>query len=296
MIKRTIEISGYDTRLSVENNQIIVEQDDVLLGKIPSEDVGVLIVDAPSTNYSHSTVVELMNQESVVVLCGKDHMPVGMILPCVANSIQTERLSNQINASLPTKKRLWQQLIQAKIRNQAGNLSEESEQRKKLFALAESVKSGDPDNVEAQAARIYWSAWLGEETEFHRSREGNPPNNFLNYGYTIIRAALARAIVGAGFHPSIGLKHHNRYNPFCLADDLLEPFRPIVDKKVRELFLDGNQELDKKNKAELLSLLMHPVKLYGEKSPFMVALEKMVASLDYCYAGKSDKMVLPSIE
>jgi CRISPR-associated protein Cas1 len=295
MIKKTIEISGYDTRLSLENKQVMVEHEGTLVGQFPAEDVGVLIVDTPTAVYHHNTIAELMRQEAVVVLCGDNHLPVGMILPCAANSIQAARLAEQVGAKLTLKKRLWRQLIQAKIRNQAANLSEGSYEQSKLLSLAERVRSGDPDNTEGQAARFYWRFWLGDEHEFHRSREGEPPNNFLNYGYMVIRAAIARAIVAAGFHPSIGLKHHNRYDSFCLADDLLEPFRPLVDWKARELFLFGLTDLNKDTKAELLSLLSHQVSIEGAQGPLMVELERMLASLADCFAGKADKLALPVV-
>jgi len=158
------------------------------------------------------------------------------------------------------------------------------------------VRSGDPENIEGQAARIYWRVLLGEDRTFRRQRDGEPPNNLLNYGYMVLRAAVARAIVGAGFHPSIGLKHHNRYDAFCLADDLLEPLRPLVDRTARELFLSGKTEINKETKTALLSLLIHPVEIRGAKGPLLVELERMMASLERCFAGKAKRLDLPELK
>jgi len=295
MIKRTVEVSGYNIALYLENKQLMVMQDNVLTGQIPAEDIGILIVDAPTTTYSHSVVVELMKQESAIVLCGEEHLPVGQILPCAANSLQAQRIMAQASAPLPVRKRLWRQIIQAKIRNQASALPENCEVQDTLFSLAERVRSDDADGAEASAARLYWRFWLGEEHEFLRRRDGEPPNNFLNYGYMVMRAAIARAIVAAGFSPSLGIKHHNRYDAFCLADDLLEPFRPLVDIIARELFLSGDSELNKETKSELLSLFSNMVTVEGNKVPLFVAFERMTASLEACYTGKAKKLILPEI-
>jgi CRISP-associated protein Cas1 len=296
MIKKTIEISGYDTVITLKNKQVAFERNGEKLGQIPAEDIAVLIIDAPDATYTHSTLLELVNNGAVIVLCGKKHNPDGIIIPCVANTLQSERLSSQVNLNLPVKKRLWQQLIRTKIKNQAANLPEESRERKKMMSYAERVKSGDPDNIEGQAAKFYWKHWLGNEHKFKRERFGESPNNFLNYGYMVIRASVARAIVGAGFHPSIGLKHHNRYNPFCLADDLIEPFRPLVDCIARNLFLSGETELNKETKTELLKILSQKVKISGNIGPFMVELERMMASLEKCFTDKIKKLQIPKIK
>lgn len=295
MIKRTIEISSYGVRVSVRNCQVLIHKDEKLISKIPAEDIGILIIDSRNTTYTHGTLMELMEAGAIIVLCGEDHLPAAMVTPCTANSLQTARLAAQVNASTPLKKRLWQQIVREKIRNQARALDEASTTRKRLLRLAEKVRSGDPDNVEAHAARLYWADWL-EDRIFRRRRNGEPPNNLLNYGYTILRAVTARAIVGAGLHPSIGIHHRNRFDAFCLADDLMEPLRPLIDLHVRELFLSGFDAINKSTKRELLSVLMEPVELCGTKGPLFVELEKTAASLVKCFEGEEKKLDIPKIE
>ena len=293
MLKRTIEISGYNTRLSLRNRQVIVEKDGENVGQFPAEDVGMLIIDSPTAQYTHKTLISLIENGAIILLCGDSHLPEAFLTPCNANSIQTERLAAQVNVKLPVRKRLWQQLIKTKIKNQASNIDDD-ESSERLKSMADKVRSGDPNNVEAQAARFYWSVWL-EDKPFRRQREGEPPNNLLNYGYTILRAAVARAIAGAGLHPSIGLHHHNRYDTFCLADDLMEPFRPLVDRHVREMFAYGLDMINKETKQELLSILLEPVGFRDSKGPLFVELEKMTASLVRCFTGESEKLEIPEL-
>jgi CRISPR-associated protein Cas1 len=301
MIKRTIEISGYDTHLSVKHNQIIVTRSKEQVAQIPAEDIGLLIIDTPFASYSHGTLTKLIESGAAVVLCGNDHHPAGMIMPVEAHSIQTERFRAQINAKNPLKKRLWQQVVQKKIQNQAALLDHSPVSKRRLLYLSQRVRSGDPDNTEGQAARLYWEAWLQAE-HFRRLREGPWPNNLLNYGYMVLRASVARAICGSGLHPSIGIKHRNRYNAFCLADDLMEPLRPLVDAKVRDLYHAGECELTREVKSELLSILTqtcisrkgstHKKKDIG---PLMVGLERMAASLCSCFEGKQSILFIPDI-
>lgn len=296
MIKRTIEVSGPDTHLSVRLGQVRVSRQGEEIGRFPAEDVGLLIVDSPTAVYTHSTLVELVAQGAVVLLCGPDHLPAAFVTPCVANSVQTERLAAQVNATLPLRKRLWRQIVQAKIRNQARLLDGAPDIQRQLSALAARVRSGDPENLEARAARLYWSAWLPDRI-FHRKRHGEPPNNLLNYGYAVLRAAVARALAGAGLHPSIALHHHNRYDAFCLADDLMEPLRPAVDRLARELFLAGSEDLDRDAKKGLLAVLVEPVRMANkEKGPLLVEIEKMAASLARCYAGEAERLTIPMLE
>jgi CRISPR-associated protein Cas1 len=296
VIKRTIEVSGPDTRLSLRQGQVRVEREHQPVGQFPAEDVGVLIVDAPTTQYTHATLVELVNQGAIVVLCGADHLPAAFVTPCAGNSLQVLRLAAQVNAKLPLKKRLWQQLVKAKVRNQAGNLPEDGDVRPRLLALAERARSGDPENVEAQAARLYWPAWLPDrDAPFLRRRDGEPPNQLLNYGYAVLRAAVARALAGAGLHPSIGLHHHNRYDAFCLADDLMEPLRPLVDRRVRELWKAGRTEIDKETRRDLLSILTATVATGEGTGPLMVALERMAASLVECFEARGRQLEVPRL-
>jgi len=294
MIKRTIEVSGPDTRLSLRWGQVCVEREGRKIGQFAAEDVGVLIVDSPATQYTHATLLELVGHGAVVLLCGSDHLPAAIVTPTAGNSLQTERLAAQVNAPLPLKKRLWKQIVQAKIRNQTANLEGEDEIAGRLFELAARVRSGDPDNVEAQAARLYWPLWLPGRV-FRRKRDGEAPNNLLNYGYAVMRGAVARAIAGAGLHPSISLHHHSRYDAFCLADDLMEPLRPLVDRSVRELFLSGMDEINQDTKREILSLLLEPVEIQGKPGPLFVELEKMTASLVRCLLGQDRQLEIPRL-
>jgi len=292
MIKRTIEISGKENHLSVSDGSLIIRQAGTEVGRVPLEDLGLLILDAPTTTYTHCVLTEVLAAGAVVVPCGRDHHPVGLFLP-QENSLLTQRFTAQVAAPLPLKKILWKQVVQAKIRAQAGALPEDSPARGLLKNLLPEVRSGDPTNVEAQAARIYWPALLGED--FRRSPDGLPPNCLLNYGYMVLRSCVARAVCGAGLHPALGLHHHNRGNPFCLADDLLEPLRPLVDVRVRALAAAGVAEINRDSKFELLSVLTETVHVGGEKGPLMVALERVTASLVRCYAGEQKKLELPRL-
>ena len=260
--------------------------------RVPVEDIGLLILDAPTTTYTHSVLTEVLAAGAAVIPCGSNHHPAGMFLP-QQNTLQVQRVADQAAASLPLKKRLWKQIVRRKIRNQAFVLPKDSPARKALVELASHVRSGDPANVEAQAARRYWRAMFGDG--FRREREGASPNNFLNYGYMAMRAAVARALCGAGLHPSLGLHHHNRSNTFCLADDLLEPLRPVVDRKVLNLHRAGAEELDRQVKYDLLSVLTEEVALAGATGPVMVALERVVASLVRCYEGTDKELLLPDL-
>jgi CRISPR-associated protein Cas1 len=216
------------------------------------------------------------------------------------------RLDSQINVSKPTCKQLWKQLVVAKIEGQAGNVPADSPARRRLLELAKSVKSGDSSNHEAQAAKVYWSTWLsnlplpprgegrGEGVRFHRDVDGKDAiNAMLNYGYAVVRAAVGRALVAAGLHPALGLHHSNRSNAFCLADDLLEPLRPLVDRSVRELHQQGSDQLDRGAKAALLSVLTTTVRIAGQAGPLLVALHRMVASLVDCYEARETRLLIP---
>jgi len=279
------------------------------VASIPCEDIGVLVVDQPQTTYSHAALTGLIDSDAVLVVCGRNHLPVGVLLPLADHSQIVWRIAEQAAVSKPLRKQLWRQLVRAKIRAQALNLSANCPARKKLLELSQKVRSGDPTNVEAHAAQVYWKHWLelpspfgrgagGEgsavqETPFHRDQDGDGVNALLNYGYAIVRAAVARALVGAGLLPALGLFHSNRSNAFCLADDLMEPLRPIVDRRVRDLYRQGHCELKPETKAGLLGLLADRVRLGHERGPLMVNLHRMVASLVRCYQGESNRLEIP---
>lgn len=291
MIKRTIDISDGPNFLFIENDQLVISREKSEIGRVPAEDVGVLLIDNRATTYTHSALTRLLERGAVIVLCGPNHLPAGLLLPVENNRLVVERLRFQIDASEPLKKQLWKQIVQHKIRGQAANLPAQHPTRRQLLDIATNVKSGDTTNCEGQAGRFYWRALFGED--FRRDPDGEPPNNLLNYGYTVFRAACARALVAAGLNCALGLHHSNRANAFCLADDLVEVFRPRVDKVVlslaqRDIFL-----LDKVSKQSILSLLAEEIAVGGESGPLMVQLHRIVISLVRCYEGIARELELP---
>jgi CRISPR-associated protein Cas1 len=293
MIKHIVEISQQPSRLSLRNNQLVITQAGDEISQIPCEDIGVLLVDHPQTRYSHSALTKLAEFNAAVVLCGQNHLPVAVLLPVSDHSNVVWRLRDQIAVARPLSKQLWQQLIRAKIRASASNLEAGSPAKSKLLELARQVRSGDPTNIEAQAARIYWQNWLESDISFRRDVDGDGINSLLNYGYAVVRAAIARALVAAGLTPALGLKHSNRGDAFALADDLIEPLRALVDERVRELIYQGFLELGSETKAGLLRLLAEDVQLGSESGPLMVCLHRYIASLVKCYQGEAKKLLIP---
>jgi CRISPR-associated protein Cas1 len=291
-MKRVLEISREPAHLSVRNKQLILKREGQTIGQVPCEDIGVVLVDHPQTTYSHAALMELAASDAAVVICGRDHLPAAMLLPMIEHSQVVWRLNAQLSISQPLRKQLWKQLVIAKIRAQAANLPREQPAYRKLLALARDVRSGDPKNVEAQAARVYWNNWLHQE-EFRRNPDGTGLNVFLNYGYAVVRAGLARAIVAAGLLPSIGLHHCNRGNPFCLADDLIEPLRPVVDDRVRDLRRQGYDQLNQPAKAALLEVLADHVMIDGEAGPLMTQIHRYVASLVRCFNSQANRLEIP---
>jgi CRISPR-associated protein Cas1 len=296
MIKRVIEISHARTHLSVKLGQLLIRSEGREPASIPCEDVGILIVDHQATTFTHSVFTRLLDAGAAVVLCGGDHHPAGMLLPIESNSVQTERFRLQVEAKEPVRKRLWQQLVRAKIDHQAKVVEDIPDVSRAIRSLKDRVRSGDPANIEAQASRRYWPAFNGDP-KWHRSPDGPPPNNLLNYGYTVMRAAVARALCAAGLHPSLGLHHTNRYNAFCLADDMVEPFRGYVEAKVRKMAASGAcpATLDQAAKAALLETLYTEVEIADYTGPLMVGLHRTMASLQRCYAGEQARLDLPVI-
>lgn len=322
MIKRTLEISREPAHLSVRDEQLVLKRDGQTVGQVPCEDIGVVLVDHPQTTYTHGALAKLAESDAAVVICGRDHLPAAILLPMADHSQVVWRLDAQLGVSRPLRKQLWRQLVVAKVQAQARNLSEELPAHRKLLALAREVRSGDPTNIEAQAARVYWNNWLGSVPNsasqgsvpnscseelgtdplaphdplagiFRRDPDLPGLNSFLNYGYAVLRAAVARAIVAAGLLPSVGLHHCNRGNAFCLADDLMEPLRPLVDDRVRELHRQGYEELNQPAKAAILELLAERVRFGDEVGPLMVELHRYVASLVRCYTGEAKELEIP---
>ncbi len=291
MIKRIIDVSAEPARLRVKNDQLIIQRKLGTDVSIPCEDVGVLLLDRKDLVYTHSVITNLSDYGAVVIFCGNEHLPVGLLLPFFSHSEFTQRQHRQAAISEPLKKKLWQQIVKEKIKRQAENLTEGSRERKIIRELCGEVKSGDTSNVEAQAARFYWPAMMGKN--FRRKRAGKWPNPLLDYGYMVIRAAVARALVSAGLNPAFGIKHHNKHNPFCLADDLVEPFRPRIDSIVVELNRRGQREISPFVKKEMLSCLYKTVKNNGYAGPFLVELHRLTANLWRCFTREEKKLKFP---
>jgi CRISPR-associated protein Cas1 len=292
VIKRTIEVSSGPTYLTAKLEQLLLQRGGEIVGSIPCEDIGVVVVDQPQTTYTHAALAALARWQAVLVVCGSDHLPAAMLLPLADHCEVVWRMKEQLAVRRPLRKQLWCQLIRAKIRAQALMLPRETPARLKLLALSRMVRSGDPNNIESQAARVYWANWLPEGM-FRRDVDLPDLNMFLNYGYAVLRAAMARAVVAAGLLPALGLVHSNRSNAFCLADDLMEPLRPLVDRRVRELHAESRRELDRREKAFLLEILTEQVRLGGENGPLMVSLHRMVASLVKCFQGQAKQLEIP---
>lgn len=309
MIKRTLYF-GNPAYLHLKDKQLVVRLPEVeknatlpesfkkeATATIPVEDIGVMVVDHPQITLTHGLIEALLDNNTAVITCNSSRLPVGLLLPLAGNSIQNERFRAQLDASEPLKKQLWAQTVSQKIKNQAAVLQMRKLPAEYLIPLYKNVKSGDIDNCEATAAAFYWQNIFPNLAGFRRHREGPPPNHYLNYGYAILRAVMARSLVGAGLLPTLGIFHHNRYNAYCLADDLMEPYRPYVDKVVCDLItIHGIQEdLTKELKAGLLTIPAMDVMLNGEKSPLMVATQRTAISLVKCFTGEQRKLVYPEL-
>lgn len=297
MIKRTLEVSQEALHLSVKLDQLQLTRRGApgkMVASVPCEDIGLVVVDHPGATFTQAALSRLVEFGAAVMVCGPNHLPSGLLLPLSTNHEVVWRIHDQIAAPKPLGKRLWRQIVVAKIRNQAQNLVAATAAHRRLLTLAGEVKSGDPTNTEAQAAKVYWSAWLGEGSPFHRDPDGTDAlNGLLNYGYAVLRAAVGRALVSAGLHPALGLHHCNRANAFCLADDLLEPLHPLVDREVRTLYGCGQTELNRAAKGALLGLLTRTVRTGDRTGPLMVALHRAAASLAKCFQERAQTLLLP---
>ena len=294
MIRRTVEIATAGARLSIAHRQLVIERPDEEKRTLPCEDIGVLVVDHPQTSYTHSVFTALLEEGAAIVLCGPNHLPAGMLLSFEAHTTQTERHRAQAAASEGVKNRAWKLLISAKLRQQATVLTHYTGADAGLSAMAGRVRSGNPQNLEATGAQRYWPRLFGGN--FHRSREGPPPNDLLNYGYAVVRAATSRAVAAAGLIPTLGVHHRNRGNPFCLADDLMEPYRVYVDWRVKGMLLEPNAPplLDRPAKAALLSLFNETVLVGGRRSPLLLALHASAASLCRMLTEGNKELLLPA--
>ena len=291
MIGRVIEVASAGRHLARDRGLMTVSHEGVEDGRVPLDDIGVLLCNARDLTCSNDLMTELARRGAAVVLCGDNYLPVAWIWPLEGNHIQALRMRRQLEASLPLCKRLWQALVKAKISQQENTLALLGISGGNLKELAKRVRSGDPDNVEAQAARRYWRLLFGDS--FRRERFGPMPNPLLNYGYTVLRAATARAIVAAGLHPSLGIHHHNRTNSFCLVDDLMEPFRPLVDYTVAGLVADGRQDMSSEVRRDLAGVLMMDLVTERGTTPLQTCLERAAQSLAQSFEAGTPALLLP---
>ena len=310
MIKKTLCFSN-PAYLSLKNSQLVIRLPEVegcenlpdsfkqqSERTIPIEDIGVVLLDNKRITITSSALEALIENNSAVITCDSKNMPIGLLLPLCGNTTQNERFRMQVDASLPLKKQLWQQTIKQKISNQARLLSTYTNADVGcMYAWADKVRSGDPDNLEARAAAYYWKNIFTDISDFVRGRDGEPPNNLLNYGYAILRAVVARSLVASGLLPTLGIHHHNRYNAYCLADDVMEPYRPYVDGVVLDIMCLTNDysELTKDIKIRLLSIPVLDTTIGGKKSPLMIATQQTTASLYKCFSGEQRRMVYPEL-
>jgi CRISP-associated protein Cas1 len=308
MIKKTLYF-GNPVYLSLRNSQLVIKLPEVANNdSLPEafkqqsvvtkaiEDIGIVVLDCKQITITSGVLEALLENNCAIITCDSKSMPVGLMLPLYGNTTQNERFREQLDSSLPLRKQLWQQTIRYKIENQAAVLCEyTSETIDCMHVWAENVKSGDPENLEARAAAFYWKTLFPDIEGFARNREGVPPNNLLNYGYAILRAVVARALVTSGLLPTLGIHHHNRYNAYCLADDIMEPYRPYVDKLVIDIMHSEPQyeELTKEIKVKLLSIPTIEVKIDNKRSPLMVAVSETTASLYKCFSGELRRISYP---
>lgn len=296
MIKRTLCFSN-PTYLSVKLNQLVISFPEKEEKKtIPIEDIGVVILDSPQITVTQTVLVKLLENNTTVVTCNSSHHPIGLQLCLDGNTLQSERFQKQISASEVLKKNLWQQTIQSKIYNQAMFLQELGIPIRNMLLWSRSVTSGDTKNHEARAAAYYWETLLQSHDNFKRERFGEYPNNFFNYTYAILRAIVARNLVGSGLLPTLGIHHKNKYNAYCLADDIMEPYRPYADKLVLETIkkYPDTEDINKEIKSMLLTLPVVDVNINKQQRPLLVAVTETTASLYQCFAGKRRKIKYPT--
>lgn len=297
MIKRTLYF-GQSAYLSLRDGQLLVRLPaEEGSRSIPIEDIGVLILDHQQISITHGLMNALEAHKCALITCSASHMPSGLFLPLDAHSLQSERFRVQIEATLPLKKQLWQQTVRMKIQNQARVLEEiYTQSQANMLAWVKQVRSGDPDNLEARAAAYYWANLFPSLPKFTREREESAPNALLNYGYALLRAVVARSLVSAGLLPTLGIHHHNRYNAYCLADDIMEPYRPYVDKFVQEIYeREYPERLTKDIKHRLLTIMEQDVVIDGITHPLSIATSLTASSLVRCFEGSSKQIDYPAL-
>ncbi|MDO4955528.1 MAG: type II CRISPR-associated endonuclease Cas1 [Bacteroidales bacterium] len=308
MIKRTLYF-GNPAYLSMRNAQLVIQIPDIQSNvtlttdfkkmnerTIPIEDIGMVVLDNKRITITTGVIEALLANNSAVITCDSKSMPTGMMLPLECNTLQNERFSDQIHASLPLRKQLWQQTIKMKITNQEKILSLYGNTNTNCMKVwAREVKSDDADNLEARAAAYYWKYLFPNIPGFVRGRDEAPPNNLLNFGYAILRAVIARSLVGSGLLPTLGIHHHNRYNAYCLADDIMEPYRPFVDEHVIYVMksVDSFDVLTRDIKAKLLEIPTIDIHIEGKRFPLMVGAGITTASLAKCFSGELRQIKYP---
>ena len=297
MIKRSLYF-GNPAYLSTTKEQLVIRKKDCKDVSTPIEDLGIVVLDNQQITITHALLAKLMSNNVAVITCNETHHPTGMMLNLDGNTLQSMKFKAQINASIPLKKQLWAYTVSAKLRNQGAVLNAIGKNGDYLIELARQVRSADAGNCEAQGAVYYWKHLFSETLAFQRERQGFPPNNLLNYGYAILRALVARCLTGSGLLPTLGIFHRNQYNAYCLADDIMEPYRPFVDTVVVGMSADGfyKSEIDSLAKQELLKIPAMDVQLNGQKSPLMNAVQRTTASLAKSFESKRVDLLYPEVK
>lgn len=294
MIKRIIDIAE-QSYIHTKHQQLLIDKEGKTVGQIPIEDLGVLILQHPAIVISQATIVTCQKNNAVIIFCDEKHLPYSVILPVSdGHTLHQKVLRVQIEAKKTITKKIWKQVIQQKIMGQQRTLSLAGKDTALLPRLASKVKSGDVENHEAQAAQYYWPRLF--EKSFRRDYQAAGVNALLNYGYAIMRAMVARAVVAGGLHPAIGIHHHNQYNALCLADDLMEPFRPWVDQLIHQIWMENEEaEIDKETKKSILGLLNQTVSMNKKKMPMMLACHYLIADFKRCLDGSLDRIKYPAL-
>lgn len=295
MIKRTLYFSN-PAYLSLQHEQLVVRRSGMDDQTVPVEDIGWILLDHPQITITHALIRLLQSYQVAVISCDERHMPMGMMLPIEGHTLQSRRYRAQIEASLPLRKNLWKQTVQAKITNQSAVLGKLDLPNERLMRAVSRVLSGDETHVEGHAAAYYWRTLLGQD--FIRDRYGDPPNALFNFGYAILRSMTARALVTSGLLPTLGIHHRNQYNAYCLADDIMEPMRPIVDLLAYEYHIEHGDDgdiLTRESRIHMLELPTIDVQYGRHRRPLMVGINHTTASLSACYEGKKKKIIYPTL-
>ena len=292
MMGRIVEIETDNRHLSVKRGFLVISDRGHEQGRVPLDDIAAVIANAHGITYSNNLLVSLAERNITFLCCSPNHRPAAILWPVVVHHKQAGRIDAQIAASKPTHKRLWKQIVQAKLLQQAAILDAVDKQGEIIRALVQKVRSGDPDNIEAQAARRYWQRLMG--SAFRRDKDGEGINALLNYGYAILRAATARAVMAAGLHPALGIHHQNQGNPLRLVDDLMEPYRPLVDYVVYDLTRRGIDRVERESKTALASLMYRSIEAPSGRSPIIIGLHRVAQSLSDIYAGADQTLALPT--